>query len=110
MNRKDELTTYLLNLYVPTKLKDSFESLLNLLKTYDPREINESDAHQMRLSCLVILTRGKGERESYQGYRISRIDFGDVGAKFADIAIFNDSDLAEPTRIDKRNIKINLPK
>ncbi|MBQ1347770.1 MAG: hypothetical protein IIY58_00200 [Aeriscardovia sp.] len=109
MTRRNELQTYLSGLYVPAILKKEHSLALHIILENDYRSIEEADAGKMFQDCLIIRTAGNGEREVFKGFTIARVDIGDVGEKFADVAIYADIDRVTPMRVKRDNIKINLP-
>lgn len=108
-NRRNELLAYLQSLYIPKKKSEELRHLADLILKTDIRAIDKQDENTIHCNCLVILTRGKGTRESYSGYEITRIDIGKVSSTMASVAIFNnDSNRFDAKRIRRLNIKINI--
>ena len=109
MTRRIQLLQFLESIYVPVSLMEKHAELLRIVNENDYRGIEKYDEGHVFMNALVILTKGRGKFESFQGYRITRVDVGRVGKEFADLAIFDGMNLASPVRIGKTNIKINLP-
>ena len=109
MTRRIQLLKFLESIYVPVSLIEKHAELLRIVNENDYRGIEKDDEGRIIINALVISTKGRGKFESFQGYRITRVDVGRVGKEFADIAIFDDMNLASPTRVSKTNIKVNLP-
>lgn len=51
------------------------------------RKIEKRDDGSIGLTFLMIETKGKGARASFQGYDIVKADVGKVGAKYSEIWI-----------------------
>ena len=107
--RMKELYAFLKRIYVPVDLKRLHAKLMNLVANVEFRAIDKSDSGYTYENALVIETKGRGLYETFKGYSLCRIDVGEVGNSMADIAIHDDS-IIKPLRINKGNIKINLPK
>lgn len=110
LRRNTELNDFIEGLYVPVKYREEIDLLRKLIASQEYRAIEESDAGKSFPDCLVIDTKGRGLRETYSDFTVSRVDVGDVGSEYANIAIYyKGSDLATPKRISKKNIRINIP-
>ena len=109
MTRKTELLNFLDDIYIPVYKRGEWSILRKIILENDYRTIEEADANKMYNDCLVIQTKGRGKRETFAGYLITRIDIGEVNEKYADIAYYLDSNLACPKHIARKNIKFNLP-
>lgn len=116
-NQKDEpdryeaLAKYLKRLYVPKEHKEAYNNVWRIIWENPYRGIKEDDAGRYFLDCLIIETKGKGAYETFQGYKVCRVDVGSVRDTLVDIAIYsNDSSaIVTPMRVKRGNIKINLP-
>lgn len=110
MNRREELLNFLDSIYVPVPLREEVLILKRIIRENDYRAIEEKDAGTMHEHALIIETKGRGTRESYSSFLITRLDVGNVGAEMADVAIYTkgDSYMAKPKRINRKNIKINV--
>ena len=107
--RNAKLAYYLGKIYCPVNLRHKLTEVQCIIKENDYREILLTDYGSMHENCLIILTKGKGSRETFAGYRIARIDIGEVTENTAMIAVFNpDTALASPMRIARDNIKYNI--
>lgn len=109
MTRRIQLLKFLESIYVPVSLIEKHAELLRIVNENDYRGIEKYDEAHVFMNALVISTKGRGKFESFQGYRITRVDIGKVGREFADIVIFDGMTLATPKRVSKTNIKVNLP-
>ena len=109
MTRRDELNAFLDSLYVPAGLREEVEQLRLIVRENDYRAIESKDTGKMFKDCLVIHTTGKGNRETYFGFHICRVDIGAVGSKMAEIAIHYIDSVTTPRRVAKTNLKINIP-
>lgn len=108
--RMTELVEFLNKIYVPVDLKTTHSQLMKLLYENDYRKIENADSGKTFSNALVIETKGRGLYETFKGYSISRVDIGRVSKTMVDIAIYsNDGTPVKPIRINKGNIKINLP-
>lgn len=109
MTRREQLLKYVSALYVPVALREQAAQLMKIIQENDYRAIESKDEGTIHLNALIIETTGRGERETFRGYDIDRIDVGKVGPEMADIAIMKvGGTLAIPKRVNKKNIKINL--
>lgn len=109
--RNSKLAYYLGKIYCPVNLRHKLTEVQCIVKENDYREILLTDHDTMIEHCLIILTKGKGSRETFAGYRIARIDVGEVTESTAMIAVYNpDTALASPMRIARDNIKYNIIK
>ena len=68
---------------VAKKNQNKYEAYLETAKGF--REILPCDAGKIRISVLVLETRGNGKWETFHGSHIERADIGQVGDTFADI-------------------------
>ena len=109
MTRREELTYFLNKLYCPVDKTAKLAQLRAIVAENDYRAIDEGDKNKMFRDCLIIETKGKGSRETFQDYLITRVDIGEVGSATASIAIYKDINLVTPLKVSKDNIKINLP-
>jgi len=110
MNRRTQLLDYMSGLYVPKSKNNEFSQLVKIVCENDYRPINENDSGKMFRDCLIIETKGRGLYETYQSHKICRIDVGEVGGSMANVAIYeNDISPVKPMKINKGNIRINLP-
>ena len=109
MTRREQLTYYLNKLYCPVDKTAKLAQLRAIVAENDYRAIEETDNNKMFRDCLIIETKGKGSRESFQDYLITRVDIGEVGSATASIAIYKDNNLVTPLKVARDNIKINIP-
>lgn len=109
MTRREELREYLNKIYCPVNKTAKMAQLWQIIAENDYRAIEEQDKNKMFLDCLIIETKGKGERETFQDYLITRVDIGEVSNATASIAIYKDINLVTPLKVSRLNIKINLP-
>lgn len=109
MTRKERLWNFIDSLYCSSSKYEEKAKLRRIVFENDYRSIEESDSGKMFRDCLIIETKGRGAYETFQGFKVCRVDIGAVGPTMADIAIFYDSTIATPQRVARGNIKINLP-
>lgn len=109
MTRREELREYLNKIYCPVDKTAKLAQLWAIVAENDYRAIEETDKNKKFLDCLIIETKGKGSRESFQDYLITRVDIGEVGSATASIAIYKDINLVTPLKVARDNIKINIP-
>lgn len=110
IERMNELRKFIDKIYVPVGLRTDYLLLLKLLNENDYKAVDESDEGKMYPNALIIKTKGRGLYETFQGYKICRIDVGHVSKTMTDIAVYESDDTPViPMRISKGNIKINLP-
>ena len=110
MNRRNELLAFISGLYIPVGKREEYATLRNIVLENDYRPIQDCDSMTMKKDCLIIETHGRGLYETFQGFHVTRVDIGEVGEKFADVAIYYpDIEFVIPQRIAKSNIKINVP-
>lgn len=109
MTRREKLREFIYSLYCPICMQDNRAMLLKIIAENDYRGITQYDENKMFRDCLLIFTKGKGERETYAGYQVTRVDIGSVGNIYADIAIYYDSFLASPRKIARANLRLNIP-
>ena len=107
--RKDRLLDFIDRIYTPRALTAQINELRRIVLNGNFRAIEEQDAHTMHENCIVIETKGRGKYETFKNYYVCRVDIGDVGPVMADVAIYYDINFASPQRVNKGNIKINLP-
>lgn len=109
MNRREELLNFLDKIYIPVDKLADVANLTKIILENDYRPIEEQDTNTMKTDCLIILTKGKGLRETFSGYDITRIDIANVSEAMATIAIYNkDSNRFEPQRIKRTNKRVNI--
>lgn len=109
MNRREELLEFLDKIYIPVDKLNDVAILTRIVLENDYRAISEEDANTMKTDCLVIHTKGRGLRETFAGFSITRIDIASVSESMATIAIYNqDSNRFEPQRIKRMNKRINI--
>lgn len=107
--RNEEIREYLKNIYIPVAARETYMRLLDILQENTYREISSIDEGKILHDSLIIETKGKGERETFQNYTIARVDVGKVGDTYIDIAIYNiDSQSFYPIRVKKDTIKISV--
>ena len=110
MTRRKQLEDFVNGLYFPVSLLEEKYQLLAIIRENDYRGIEERDAETLHDDCLIIETKGRGARETYKEFLICRVDVGSVGAKMADIAIHpTGTALSTPKRVDRLNIRFNIP-
>ena len=110
ISRMNEIREFLNKVYVPVGLKVDYLNLLSVINYGDFRRIEDSDEGKSFQNALVIYTKGRGLYETFQGYKVCRVDVGHVSNTMADVAIYESDVLpVKPLRINKGNIKINLP-
>ena len=107
--RKDRLIDFIDRIYTPRALTAKINELRRIVLNGKFRAIEDQDAHTTHENCIVIETKGRGSYETFKNYYICRVDVGDVGPVMADVAIYYDINFASPQRVNKGNIKINLP-
>lgn len=111
MTRREKLIDFLETIYVPAKLISEAAKLRKIVLENDYREIEESDSCSINNNALIIYTKGRGSRESFQGYEITRVDIGEVSSNMVDIAIYHQEYYSvTPLRVSRKNIKVNLLK
>lgn len=110
MTRRERLIDFIDSLYCPVAYRDEVALLKKIAAENDYRGIEKKDQNTMHEQSLIIETKGRGSRETYSCFYICRVDVGEVGEEMADIAIFykDDSCLATPRRVSRKNIKINI--
>ena len=109
--RNSELVAYLKTLYVPESKKEKFDFILGWVRSNGAklREIASNDEWRSNLDCLVIITKGKAPRESFQDYQIKKIDFAKVGKAYAESYIYEaESGMGYPERAYYKNPKISI--
>lgn len=109
--RNSELVAYLKTLYVPESNKEKYKFILDWVRSNGVklREITPDDEWCGNLDCVVIVTKGKAPRESFQEYQIKKIDFAKVGKAFAEAYIYEaESGLGYPERAYYKNPKISI--
>ena len=100
MNVRERLQEYLARLYVPRDKEEEFEKLNSFLKAVDIRAPNKNDAHKSRFTILLIQSKGKGSRETFQSYSVKYVDFDTIGEKYALAYIYDSEGNGSPHRID----------
>lgn len=109
MTRREELLDFLDKIYIPVDKQVECAKLRRIILENDYRPIDRRDSETIRNNCLVILTKGKGIREAFAGFSITRIDIASVSNTLATIAIYNEGlDRFEPQRINRLNKRINI--
>lgn len=110
MNVKERLNAFLNRLYIPKRNKDSFEKLKEFIAKVSIRAPNANDAHKSRYTILIIETKGKGTRETFDSWFVRFVDFDTIGEKYALAYIYDSEGNGKPHRIDitsSKNILID---
>lgn len=105
MNIRDKLNAFLNRIYVPFAKMETFVSLQQFVNDVRIRSPNKRDAHQNRLNVLLIHTRGKGLRETFESWETKFIDFDNIGEKYALAYVYDDEGNGSPQRIDITSCK-----
>lgn len=107
--RNKQLIKWINSLYCPKWLTVNCFMLLDELNHTDYRAVDPVDYGSMHLKCLIIKTKGVGNRKSFAGWEICRVDVGKTTLKQANIAIIRDQEQVEIRRINyKTNLEINI--
>ena len=104
MNPKRALRDYLARLYVPKAKSNLFGQLDQYLDIINVRFPTKEDAYKGRCPILVIYTKGKGTRETFEDYRVKYADFDSIGEKYA-LAYVYDETGGKPQRLDITSVK-----
>lgn len=105
MNVRERLHAFLGRLYVPKQKEESFTGLRNFLENVTIRAPNENDAHKAKYTMLVIDTKGKGKRETFDKWSIKYVDFDSIGKRYALAYIYDSDGHGHPQRIDIQSSK-----
>lgn len=70
-------------MYVPVRLKGHWEMLEKLAPRL--REIEKRDEGAIGLTFIIVMTKGVGTRETFQGYECFSADVGHVADMYAEI-------------------------
>lgn len=100
MNIRQRVNEFLARLYVPKSKRVDRDQLQEILDTMTLRAPNINDAHKSRYTILLIETKGKGKRETYQGHSVRFIDFDSVGDKYAIAYVYDAEGNGRPLRLD----------
>ena len=86
MEKKRIMLELLERIYVPVGKVDEYSELCRFI--HDPatilRPIQKADEGRSRVPLLVIYVRGRGARETFEGFGIVNADFNKVGAHYAE--------------------------
>ena len=99
MNVNQKVIEFVKGLYIPKSKRSTVIQLLDYLDIVKVRKIETNDHHTIKLSVLLIFTKGKGKRETFEDYQVIYADFDNIGRKYA-LAYFYDSERGYPKRID----------
>ena len=112
MTKREKLLNYIESLYTPVSLIPEKAKLQKIVMENDYyEEIATYHQNSVHNDCLIIETKGNGSRATFKGFYIARVDIGNVGYKFADVAIYKPGcTLATPTKVTRYNKNINIPR
>ena len=106
--RKENLGEFLNSIYCPKSKKEEMEKLLDFLKNVEIRGIAKSDFKKIRLSALVISTKGKGEWETFDSWSVKFLDLNHVSDVFAEVYLYDNEGRGHPTKIRVDNPKVSI--
>ena len=98
MKVNQKVIKFVKGLYIPKSKRSIAIQLLDYLDIVKVRNIEPNDHHTIRVSILLIHTKGKGTRETFDDYQIMYADFDTIGKKYA-LAYFYDSLGGYPKRV-----------
>ena len=102
---REQVNAFLARLYVPKKAMESYKTLKEFLSSVTIRSPTGRDAHKTRFMMVLIETKGKGARETYQSYDVRFVDFDTIGKRYANAYVYDSDGVGKPKRID-----LNSPK
>lgn len=85
-----------------------FGELLSFVSEVRIRAPTKEDEYRTNRDVLVIVTRGKGERETFEGWLKRKANFDRIGMKYALVYIYNDLGSGYPRRIDIESPRITI--
>ena len=103
-NVKKTLLDWLDSLYIPKSKKPLILQLKQYLDIVDVRHVSKEDEFKIGLSMLVIQTKGKGTRETFEDFKVYRADFNTIGKQYALVYIYSMSG-GKPLRMDITSMK-----
>lgn len=112
--RNKQIILWLRRLYCPRGYAPMISVLVsnldNTIHGTAYRAITPEDKGKIIQDCLIIRTKGVGNRKSFAGAEKCRIDVNNVSKFFAEIAIVHEGQKVEIRRINyKTNLEINIP-
>ena len=105
MNLRERLRNYLDTIYIPKPKKHLAEQLMFYVDEIDIRLPNKNDSHKSKYRVIMIRTKGKGTRESFDDFKIMYVDFDTIGEKYALSYVYDDDGNGYPYRMDITSIK-----
>ena len=104
MNPKRALHEYLARLYVPKNKTALFLQLKEYINAINLRYPQKEDSYKSRCPILLIQSKGKGQRETFEDYRVIYADFDNIGEKYALAYLSTERD-GYPKRLDITSVK-----
>ena len=103
---KVKLYEYLDTLYVPKAKKYKMHQLQHHITQLSIRYINKADAGRVNVQVLIIKTKGKGTRSSFDDYEVKLADFdSNIGKRYAYAYIHDFNTLGYVKRLDITSVK-----
>lgn len=105
MTITERLHDFLNKIYIPKSKLGEVDKLMKYINVASLRMPNKNDAHKARFVVLLIHTKGKGKRQTFDYYDIMYVDFDKIGEKYALSYIYSDDGYGYPYRMDITSIK-----
>ena len=103
---KVKLYEYLYSLYVPKAKKYRMGQLQHQISKMSIRHISKSDAGRVNVQVLIVKTKGKGTRSSFDDYEVKLADFdSNIGKRYAYAYIHDFNSLGYLKRLDITSVK-----
>ena len=105
MTIEKRLRDFLNKIYIPYPKRDRIDALMHYVENTRLRYPNKNDECKTGYRLLLIRTRGKGTRETFEEWNISYVDFNTIGEKYALAYIYDMDGNGKPCRMDITSIK-----
>ena len=97
--KEKSIKLFLANIHIPKAKQNDKEALFDFLKDVNVRSFNKEDAGRIGMNVLWIITKAKGQFETFDKWKVQRADIWTISEEFVTFALYDLDGNAKPFKV-----------